>query len=389
MEFLRKYKAIIVYAATIVFSLLFIILGYFVCSPQKAQNPADADVYTAKVTAINEVRDQSYSLSGGNSIAAFQIYFNAVITSGGLLNDIEISAVQTIDEMMPINPKQVEIGDSVILNHLDLNDGNGLSWVFNEYQRSNALIILCVAFLIMLIVFGRKKGINTIISLVFTVLAVFAVFVPSILNGFNIYFMATITAVFVIFMTLLLINGASKKTLCAIAGNIGGLAVAGILTAVLGKVLHLTGAVDEQAIYLLYLNQEHPIDLNAVIFGGIVIGALGATMDVAMTIASALHELAENMDNKSFYVMLKSGFNIGRDAMSTMTNTLVLAYIGSSLSVVLLLAGSDSSLLSLFNREMIVVEVIRAIVGSIGILCAIPITSVLAAYIYNRPVKVK
>lgn len=106
-------------------------------------------------------------------------------------------------------------------------------------------------------------------------------------------------------------------------------------------------------------------------------------MDVAMSIASAMNELSDHMQKRSFSKMLKSGMNIGKDAIGTMTNTLILAYIGGSLAMVLLLTAYNRNVLYLFNLEMIVVEVMQAVVGSMGILFAVPLTAVFAAYIFN------
>ncbi len=210
------------------------------------------------------------------------------------------------------------------------------------------------------------------------------VFVPSILKGNNIYLSSIIVSVFIIFMSLLIINGANKKTLCAIVGNLGGLLIAGLLALFISNILNLTGLIDDDSMFLLLVETNAPIDLKAILWAGIVIGSLGAVMDVSMSIASAMNELAENMEVKNFKTMLKSGFNIGQDAIGTMTNTLILAYIGSSLSVVLLLMVNYKDVLLLFNLEMIVFEIIQAIIGSMGILFAIPITSIFAAYVYNK-----
>ena len=146
-------------------------------------------------------------------------------------------------------------------------------------------------------------------------------------------------------------------------------------------VLKLTGYVDENSIYLKQLNMA--IDLKAIIFAGILIGAVGAIMDVSIDIASSLSEVSSKMEKPSFGEIVKSGFNIGKDIMGTMTNTLILAYIGSSLSIVLLLTSSSHSLVYLFNLEMITVEILQAVVGSIGILTTIPLTSIIAAGLYT------
>jgi len=218
---------------------------------------------------------------------------------------------------------------------------------------------------------------------VFTAAAIFAVYVPSILKGFNVYLSTIIISVFIVLMSLLILNGADKKTFCAILGNLGGIAIAGILAIIMNKILNITGLMDEDFVYLTLLNEDNPIDLRGIIWGSIVIGSLGAIMDVAMSIASSMNELAETMDNKSFSKMLKSGMNIGKDAIGTMTNTLILAYIGGALATVLLLVANNKSLMYLFSLEFIMIEIVQAIVGSIGILVAVPVTALLSARIFN------
>lgn len=384
MNYLKKHKAVLIYIAVIAFSIIFLAGGFFLCRIPPKETANELDGYTGVVLEIEDIKKDSYALDGGDDIAKTQVEFTVKITGGSsLLNGTRVTATQTIDELLGFNPKQVAVGDRVMLHYLDPGDGK-LSWVFVDYHRSWGLFWLCGAFFALLIIFGRKKGVNTILALVFTCAAVFAVYIPSILRGYNIYFATIVISLFIIFMTLLLVDGASKKTLCAAAGNVGGLIVAGVISVIMDFALNLTGVTDEEALYVMWLNEASPINLRGVIFGAIVIGALGATMDVAMTIASALHELSENMDNKTYKGMLKSGMNIGRDAMSTMTNTLVLAYIGGSLSVVLLLSGSGQPLMTVLNKEMIVVEILNALAGSIGILCTIPITSLLGAFLYTK-----
>lgn len=383
-----KVKQLIIYIATILFSLIYIIVGNHICKTTLYDQSMETyQTESAVVTRIRDVDLQKYSIGldeedESSMVTEKTIFFDAYIKR----TEETVFAIQTIDSMHPVNPKDVEEGDKVLLNYLTLTSDTP-EWVFAEYQRSDTLIWLGVVFLALLLLFGRKKGVNTIVSLAFTCLAIFAVFVPSILSGYNIYVMSLITCLFIIVMTLLVINGASKKTFCSAMGCLGGLAVTGVLTRILDQILNLTGAVDEDAVFLLLLNENNPIDLRAIIFGAIIIGALGATMDISMSISSSLQEVGENMVQPNFRQLVKSGFNIGRDIMGTMANTLILAYIGSSLSLVLLLIANAGSLLNLFNREMIVVEVMQALVGSLGILFTIPITTFLCASVYSRKSK--
>jgi uncharacterized membrane protein len=251
-----------------------------------------------------------------------------------------------------------------------------------EYFRTDKLLILTAFLVVFLLLFGHRKGFNTIVSLVFTCAAIFAVFIPSILSGKNIYISSIVICLYSIVMTFLVINGYNKKTFVAALGCFGGVIIAGILTLVMDPILFLTGIVDAESVYLTYLPTASPINLKAIIFAGIIIGAMGAIMDVSMSIASSLWEIKEESESPTFKSLYRSGVNIGRDVMGTMANTLILAYIGSSLTVILLLTVYSTSLTTLLNRELIVVEILQAIVGSFGILFALPLTSFIAAMVY-------
>jgi len=379
-NFNNSNKNKLVYILTILLSVAFILAGYNMNKVSFASQQYDKS-YKAEIISVDDVSEQTID-SGYETFSSKTISFTARITNGDQKGTVT-NARQYMDDMVAVDAKVVEQGDKILMSSLIARDGDGKEWTFVEYDRSGVLLMLLISFFLLIILFGRKKGLNTIISLVFTCLSIFMVFVPSILKGNNIYLSSIIVSIFIIFMSLLLINGADKKTLCAIVGNLGGLMIAGILAYFISKILNLTGITDDDTMFLLMLETEKPIDLIAVLWSSIVIGSLGAVMDVSMSIASALNELSENMVEKSFKTMLKSGLNIGQDAIGTMTNTLILAYIGSSLAVVLLLVANYNDTLLLFNLEMIVFEIIQAIIGSMGILFAIPITSVFAAYVYN------
>ena len=230
-------------------------------------------------------------------MSAKTIRFTAEIKNSSESKKVE--AFQFIDEAIEVNPKQINVGDDILISELSSRTNvEELEWTFIEYYRTDSLIMIISAFFILLVLFCRKKGINTIISLVITCLSIFLVFIPSILNGRNIYFSSVIICIFIIFTSLFIINGAHKKTLCAIVGNLGGLAAAGILSYFISNSLNLTGLIDQDSMFLLMINPESPIDLKAILWSSIVIGSLGAVMDISMSIASATNELAENIENK-------------------------------------------------------------------------------------------
>ena len=383
MSYIQSHKNSLIYALTILGSILFLIIGYAVYKPD-IEKQGYSKAYSATVLSVDKITTEDSTIWGEEQmISNTTITFTAKLTNSEK-KGAKIQGVQYLDGILAVNPKKVEAKDRILVSLLESGTDASQSWNFVEYNRSSTLLFLCGSFFFLLLLFGRSKGFHTILSLVLTCCAIFMVFVPSILKGYNIYGTSILISIYIILMSLLLINGANKKTLCAIIGNLGGLLVSGLLALFINHMLKLTGVVDNDSAFLLLQNTKYPIDLKAIVWSGMVIGSLGAVMDVAMSIASAMQELSENMRRRRFKKLLRSGLNIGRDAMGTMTNTLILAYIGSSLAMVLLLVQNNKDLFWLFNLEMIVVEITQGLVGSIGILCAIPITSAFAAWIYTR-----
>lgn len=386
-------KQKLIYALTIVLSVVFIVgcnrmmdLSFFDTSDEFSELYAKARVVDITSREVNEMEYEG--MEGRSEI---NIKFEARISEGEWKNET-VDALQNLSPFLPTDFKEVEAGDYVMLvrTEMDGEDGPYAQWDFAEYVRIDALIWLGVVFALFLIVFGRTKGFNTLIALVFTCLAVFAVFVPAILAGYNIYLWTLIICVYIVTSTLLLVHGANMLSLSAALGCLGGVACTGIITFIMDFIIKLTGYTDEHSVYLTYLNPAAPIDLKAVVFGAILVGAVGAVMDVAMDISASLREIRAKVPDISCKELTKSGITIGRDIIGTMSNTLILAYIGSSLCVVLLLVAYHyNSLAYLFNREMIVVEILQALVGSFGILLTIPLTSLIAGFLYTRKRKQK
>lgn len=367
------------YIFTIVLSLAVLLGAYHYVQDLRAQTYLQADFVTMKgrVTEIADVQEQSFTL-GDTTYTDRTIFFRVELLNEYREGEI-ITTQQNLDPLLSYTTKEVEVGDLVMI--YEYHNELGYSYAFGDYWRSDALIWLLVLFCGAVILFGRLKGLNTLLGLGITCLFVFLVFVPSILAGQNIYVWSILTCLYSIVTTLLIVNGYDRKSYIA-AGCFGGVLIAGLLTAAMNAIMNITGLVDEQAMYLNDLAGGLTIDLRAVIFAAIIIGATGAVMDVAISIASSLYELNDQLENPTFRTLLRSGFTIGRDMMGTMANTLVLAYIGSSLATVVLIVAYNASLTSIFNKEMIVVEVEQALVGSFGILSAIPLTSLLAAWFY-------
>ncbi len=319
---------------------------------------------------------------GGLGTEGETIFFRARILLGRYQGDT-VSATQLLDPMLGKNLIPIKAGEKVLVMRYPSPDGT-LQWIFAEHLRTDVLLALGLSFFALLLLFGRLKGVYTLVSLVMTVAAIFLVFVPAVLNGYNIYLMTALTCIYSIITTLVMIGGASRKTLATILGCSFGVVVSALIAFFVGKLLYLTGYVDEHSYYLQNLNPDRPIDLRAVIFCCILIGALGAVMDVAMDIASSLHEVKQHNPGADFRTLYRSGISIGRDIVGTMVNTLVLAYVGGSLASMLLLVTYASSLRQMMNTEHVAVELLQALAGSIAILLTIPLTAAVCGVLYPK-----
>ena len=279
---------------------------------------------------------------------------------------------------------ELKEGDRVYVN-ISFDENGGIVQTYIEYiNNERFLIAMLVLYAGAVILIGGTKGIKALIGLVLTILAVFFVMVPLIFEGYSPLLVTVLTCIVVSLITFILISGFTKKTMAAVLGTAGGIIVAGVFAVIFGNLMKLTGAC-EHSNQLSMIENGSRFDFEGIMVSGIILGALGACMDVGMSIASSIHELSENAKDNSFQMLLKSGMNIGKDVMGTMTNTLILAYVGSSLIVILLLKGNGFEGYQIFNNtELVVEEVLRAIAGSFGLVFTIPITTVISSLLMGK-----
>ncbi len=379
LNYLKTNKTkIILYIITVAVSAVLLFVGHKTVYDKETVFLGGYDDGASKgvVTEIVTEDITEHKIDGeiiGNDI---RIVFKCKVTDGELKGQT-VEVLESISAFDAVKLEPVQVGDKVLIIEAIEED---CDWYLYDYDRSLPLWILGIAFVVLVLLFGRKKGVNTLISLGFTCAAVFMVFVPSVLSEKNIYLWSIITCIYIVAMTLTITEGYSKKTLAAVIGCASGVVVAGVLTVITSHFLNMSGVTGDESINLI---MNFDIDLNALIFAGIILGAVGAVMDVSVSISSSLKEIYEQVEKPTFGGLVKSGINIGRDIMGTMANTLVLAYIGCELSATLLQVMYSSSMSTLFSREKIVAELLQALVGSIGILLTIPLTAVVSAALYT------
>ena len=374
-----KNKQIFIRIVTVIVLALVILAAYIHISDGTTifKGKMEGETIRARVIRVTDIT--SKSVNGESEIIT--VSFKAQVLAGERRGKT-VDVIQEIDKSYAFSPRQVEQNDKILVESYT-QDGQMLFY-FGDYVRITPLLWLLAVFCVLIIVFSRMQGLKTIISLGFTCVSVFCVLIPAILNGHNIYIWSILVSVYITVMTLCIISGYNKKALCAGIGCICGVMCSGLVVLITDKFLNMTGLLEEESIYLYQLYPDNPIDLKAIIFAMIIIGALGAVMDVSMSISSSLYELKIKSPEIKPAELMKSGFTIGRDMLGTMANTLVLAYIGSSLTSVLLLVSYNANLGQVINKEMIIAEILQALAGSMGMLLTLPLTSAVCAAIYYK-----
>lgn len=307
------------------------------------------------------------------------VKFDAVITMGDRKGSV-VQAVQHAYKNNETMPPAVKANDPVVLGKLSA--GASSEWAFENFDRIGQIAILVLAFILLLFLLGGRKGLSTVFSLLFTCLSLFCVYIPLIIAGYDVYLLTVVVTVAIIGVSFALSGGLNRKSLAAAVGCAGGVVFSGILYRYMETVMKLTGYYNDQTSRLVQIFGQDGLDLKAVVFAMVTIGALGSVMDVAMSIASSLFEIASERP-AARQEILKSGFTIGKDIMGTMANTLILAYIGSSLVTVLIYGASNYPLFQLLDKEEIIIELLQSLIGVIGMLFTIPFTTVMSSVLFT------
>lgn len=266
----------------------------------------------------------------------------------------------------------LEEGDKVQVQITENGDSLTVSVV--DYVRNTYLLVMFIIFLISVFIIGGVQGLKAIAGLLVTIFAIYFVLIKGIFNGLDPIWTSIGTCMFIIVTTFIIIGGFSKKIMTAAIGTLGGVVLAGVVATIFNVMCRMSGA-GEDAIQLSISMTSMTFNFKDLLFAGIIVSALGACMDVGMSIASSLDEIKSKNPTITYKELFKSGMNIGRDVIGTMTNTLILAYVGGSITLILLFLACNINFIDIVNKETIAQEIISAISGSMGVVWTVPITS--------------
>ncbi len=272
----------------------------------------------------------------------------------------------------------VDQGDRIIVRIMTDEEGSYYASVFN-YDRGIVLGVFLLIFFALLAVLGGKKGVGALAGLLLTLGCIWFILIPCLIRGVPAVPVTIGVSAVAAAAGLIFLNGYSKKTLCAVCGCVGGVLAAGIAAAAAGTLSPMNGFNMQEAENLILYGADKGLKISGLLVCGVLISALGAVMDVALGIASSVWEMREQNPDASAGSLFRSGMQIGKDAMGTMANTLILAFAGSSLNMLILVQTYDIPFLQLINTDSIALEVVQSVAGSFGILLTVPLVAFISA----------
>ena len=282
----------------------------------------------------------------------------------------------------PVYSVPVKIGDRVTIIISTYDDGSHTASVY-ELNRIPGILILVALFSLTAVLVGGKSGAKSLAGLLFIALSLFFILLPALMKGAPTVPMTFVTCIFIAAFSFTVMSGFNRKSVCAFLGTAAGVATALLFAVLAQAILRIDGLREENVEALMQLNNSGMhIGLKGLLSAGIIISSLGAVMDVAMGLASAISELHDTDPELSVKQLFLSGMNIGKDMVGTMTSTLVLAFLGSSFVLILYLYSLDLGKYQLLSSAYLSIELISGLASSIGAILSVPITAFISARMF-------
>ncbi len=274
-----------------------------------------------------------------------------------------------------------EPGDQVFVSYTPVTEpGQQERFIITDRVRTTPMLVLAAMFAVAIIALGRWKGVRAIIGLAFTFAVIIWFMIPRILDGSNPVTISVFAAIFIFMFTLYIVHGIGRMTTAAVLGTSISLMVTGTLAYIWVRLSSLTGLASDEAAFIQVMVGGEGINMQGLLLGGIIIGALGVLDDVTVSQSSTVFELRKANPKMTMPQLFASGINVGRDHIAATVNTLVLAYAGVALPLLILFTQLNEPALHIINREILAEEIVRTLVGSLGLICAVPLTTGIAAY---------
>ena len=369
VEKLRK-NSVSLLAILLILILMVLPTGY-----EDAAIYKESERVRVKVLSTDESRVISTGL-----IQSGEQYCKVEILNGKFKGQ-EAQAVNMLNGSLE-SDKIYETGDvaQVVLSH---KDGKILSITMTDHFRIDKELILAGLFVLLLVLFAGRVGLRAVYSFIITVLTIWKIMVPAFLKGINPIWCGIAITAFLTVLIIFLVYGWDKKTLAASSGALLGVLVTCVMGCVFTDLFQIHGAVMAYSESLLYAGYQD-LNLTRIFMSGIFIGASGAMMDLAVDITSAVNEVIQKKPEIGWREAARSGMNVGRAAMGTMTTTLLLAYSGGYIALLMTFMAQGTPIDHIFNYKYVSAEILDTVVGSFGLVTVAPFTAFTSAVLLTR-----
>ncbi len=356
--------------------------------PSIPQSTVHQGIVYEKAEVLKITKNQYETQQDYEDVPVGKQYLTVEITSGNYAGQ---RFENVVNNMSYLYGTPVKAGDSVTLAVV-YDNGTVTDLVLQDFDRTNPLLIVLALFLLITVLVGGKVGAKSLLSLSLSFICLFAVLIPLLIGGAPTLPTILGMCAYVTVVDFVILDGVNKKTLCAIIGTISGVIIAAVFGEIASAILRVNGyktyEVDSTIEALLQIKQGQPVtsslQIGDLLVGGILIAALGAVNDVAMSISSAMKELITVNPNLTRKELIKSGLTIGRDMVGTMTNTLILAFVGSALIMMIYLVSLEPSYQQLMSTAYLSVEVIQGVASSVGVILAVPLSVLAGALLFGH-----
>lgn len=256
-----------------------------------------------------------------------------------------------------------------------------------DYYRLNGEFYLALAFAVFLICFARGVGLRSVLSFIITILVLWKILIPLFLKGFNPIFMGLVAVAIMTFIILALVYGFNKKLLASFCGAMSGIIFAMVLSVICSRVFHIHGAVMHNSEALLYSGFQD-LNLTQIFMASVCIGASGSVMDLSVDITSAVNEVVKTAKGRGIEITsreaVRSGLTVARAAMGTMTTTLLLAYSGTCIAMLMTFMAQGTPVYNILNNNVVAAEIINTIAGSFGLAVTAPLTAFISGILLTN-----
>lgn len=377
LENKKTSEQLIIYLLIIVLSTLIIVISPIFTEKYRKQAMYKQEFVKGKIIEI--IYDNTHEDPFVKNRYTGNQRFKVKILEGTQRGNI-FEITHTLTSLRSTNAKLDMIGIFTVRTSID---DKVVVWFYN-YKRDTILYILLLLLFTIVILIGRREGLNSLLALFFTAIVILYIVIPGMWSPYPIL-IAVISSIIICIFSFISICGLSKKALIAALGTFLGIILAGTISTIFSYFLNINGVDMSKGESLVYLAQDRGFKIQAILFVSILIASLGATMDIAISIASSASEIYKANPNIKKKEMFKSLMNVGKDIIGTMTNTLILAFIGSSLPLAMMIWGYSMKYDQIINMSHIVVSILQAVSGSIGMIASVAFTAIIAILIiYGR-----